>query len=138
MSDHTIVRSICRNLLNNSEEEKSFAHTIVDFLKKGKKIDAIKELRCVTGLGLREAKDLIEDPFWDDYIYKVGYFLDEMTGMIVYSKGGGQSIIVVHPPVYSNKDSLGNILSEAIYQVGAEVFVELSGMKKVNIITVAK
>ena len=35
--------------------------TIINFMQDGKKIHAIKELRQITGCGLREAKDAVED-----------------------------------------------------------------------------
>jgi len=34
---------------------------VVDALRRGKKIDAIKEYRAATGAGLQEAKDFVEE-----------------------------------------------------------------------------
>jgi len=39
-------------------------HTIAAYMKNGKKIQAIKHLRHVTGLGLKDAKDMIEAHTW--------------------------------------------------------------------------
>lgn len=38
---------------------------VMDQIRAGKKIQAIKELRAVTGIGLKEAKDAI-DVIWDE------------------------------------------------------------------------
>lgn len=35
--------------------------TVLDALRRGKKIDAIKEYRAATGAGLQEAKDFVEE-----------------------------------------------------------------------------
>lgn len=40
---------------------------IIECLQAGKKIQAIKELRSMTGCGLREAKDAVEDARVDGY-----------------------------------------------------------------------
>jgi ribosomal protein L7/L12 len=34
---------------------------VLDALKRGEKINAIKEYRLVTGVGLKEAKDFVEE-----------------------------------------------------------------------------
>jgi Ribosomal protein L7/L12 C-terminal domain len=34
---------------------------VIDALRRGKKIEAIKEYRAATGVGLREAKDYVEE-----------------------------------------------------------------------------
>ncbi|NKX16754.1 hypothetical protein HGG75_18595 [Ochrobactrum pseudogrignonense] len=43
-----------------SEPAPSYKHEWQRFAAKGEKISAIKELRSVTGLGLRAAKDAVE------------------------------------------------------------------------------
>jgi hypothetical protein len=40
--------------------DDSFHQTLVSLLKQGRKIDAIKVFREVTGSGLKDAKDVIE------------------------------------------------------------------------------
>ena len=35
--------------------------SVIDALRRGKKIEAIKEYRAATGAGLREAKDFVEE-----------------------------------------------------------------------------
>ena len=41
-------------------------HAVNLFVKEDKKIPAIKELRGITGMGLKEAKDFIEQPKYMD------------------------------------------------------------------------
>jgi hypothetical protein len=45
------------------------SNDVVDYLKEGKKIQAIKELRALTYCGLKEAKDALEAPevwrYWE-------------------------------------------------------------------------
>lgn len=41
---------------------KSQYNIIADYVKEGKKIQAIKELRTISGLGLKESKDIVENP----------------------------------------------------------------------------
>ena len=43
------------------EPYKGLPPDVVDALKRGEKIEAIKSYRAVAGVGLREAKDFIED-----------------------------------------------------------------------------
>jgi ribosomal protein L7/L12 len=47
-------------LLDPEESDNSFHETLVSLLKQGRKIDAIKVFREVTGSGLKESKDAIE------------------------------------------------------------------------------
>ncbi len=46
--------------LDPAESDNSFHQTLVSLLKQGRKIDAIKVYREVTGSGLKESKEVVE------------------------------------------------------------------------------
>jgi ribosomal protein L7/L12 len=46
---------------------------VLNWLRDGKKINAIKEVRALTTCGLREAKDAVEDPRVDRFYGKVAW-----------------------------------------------------------------
>lgn len=43
---------------------------VLNYLRDGKKINAIKELRTITSCGLKEAKDAVEDERLEAFYYK--------------------------------------------------------------------
>lgn len=55
---HPAVLVEARELVSSSE--LGIERTVVDFLRKGKKIMAIKYFREATGVGLKEAKDYVD------------------------------------------------------------------------------
>ena len=55
-----IVGYLCMKNFNESEEAASEVNVILASVPADKKIAVLKEVRTITGLGLKEAKDLVD------------------------------------------------------------------------------
>lgn len=126
--EHSALKNVIKHLLKD-EDGQSFAHTIDRFLEDGQKIAAIKELRSVSGIGLKEAKDFIELHFDDCRPFKFvpGYYANDNGTLVYYVDSSYWGTVVYYK---DDSGSLGSILGSAIYKVGAKQEMSKNKIRK--------
>ena len=60
----------------------SISINVLNYLREGKKIDAIKTLRQETGIGLKDAKDMVEKTLLENPEVKLKYDAETKRGVI--------------------------------------------------------
>lgn len=60
----------------------SISINVLNYLREGKKIDAIKTLRQETGIGLKDAKDMVEKALLENPEVKLKYDAETKRGVI--------------------------------------------------------
>ena len=75
----------------DAEEEKTEFDVVLKGFDEGKKIPVIKEVRAITGLGLKEAKELVEG---GEKTIKEGVSKEEAAGMKEKLEAAGATVEV--------------------------------------------
>jgi ribosomal protein L7/L12 len=68
-------------MANNEQANVAFSNEVIQALKNGRKIEAIKLLRNETGLGLKEAKELVENYIDEHTEIKEAFQANKMNGL---------------------------------------------------------
>ncbi len=69
---------------NQNQENFSLLYTVLNHLRAGKKIDAIKALRNETGVGLKDAKDIVEKALLEYPDVKLRYDAENKRGVVCF------------------------------------------------------
>jgi ribosomal protein L7/L12 len=98
------AKELIDNILDNktlpevntqTQENYSMSYNVLNHLRAGKKIDAIKALRQETGLGLKDAKDAVEKVLLENPEVKLRYDAEAKRGVISFLSFAAVVILIV-------------------------------------------